>query len=69
MPCMPIKNGIVCLGNEPVAVNHNGKTYRFEWHPACGWMAVNKDGSGRQSYVPRAVWEKLTKEHEPPTRR
>ena len=64
MPCVRINapgiRGFVCLGNEPVEVRHNGKTYLFEWTSAGGWMACNKDGSQRVLGVPSAVWEKVS---------
>ena len=59
MPCIPIKDGFLCVGNEPVKVGHNGRTYLFEWSAGCGWLPCNKDGSQRLSPVPGAVWEKL----------
>ncbi len=65
MPCIPFKqgdsHGILCIGNEPVEINHIPKSYLFEWTEACGWLAVNKDGSERLSKVPDAVWDKVSK--------
>ena len=59
MPCIPIKDGFLCVGNEPVQVEHNGRTYRFEWSAGCGWLPCNRDGGQRLSPVPKVVWEKL----------
>jgi len=74
MPCLPVtercKNGkhrqigFLCVGNEPIKIQHNGKTYLFEWG-GCGWMPVNKDGSERLSRVPNAVWDKLAQVERP----
>ena len=47
------------MGNEPVEIWHNGKTYLFEWTGWCGWIPVNKDGTERLTLVPAAVWRKL----------
>jgi hypothetical protein len=51
--------GFVCVGREPIEINHGGRTYLFEWTGGCGWMPVNRDGSERLSRVPNAVWEAL----------
>ena len=59
MPCYLTPNGVLCTGNEPVSIEHNGRTYRFEWSAGCGWLPCNKDGSQRLLPVPVAVWEKL----------
>lgn len=59
MPCIPLKNGFVCVGNEPVAVKHNGRTYYVEWTAASGWVPVNRDGSERLSPLPKAVWDRV----------
>lgn len=59
MPCMRLGGAIVCSGNKPVAVEHNGKTYRFEWTEWAGWIPVNKDGGGRLSRVPDGAWALL----------
>ena len=59
MPCIPIRHGFLCVGNDPVEVEYRGKTYRFEWTGACGWMPVNKDRSQRMSPVPNGAWDKL----------
>lgn len=61
MPCIPIPNGFLCVGNEPVAVTYRGKQYLFEWTAWCGWIPLNKDGSERLSRVPNAVWNLLPK--------
>ncbi len=69
MPCHPIlkrsstgtirRVGFVCVPNEPVAVEHNGRTYQFVWTEASGWIAVNLDGSRRLSRVPVGAWEAI----------
>ncbi len=67
MPCIPITNkrrrvvGFLCVGNEPVPVEHSGRIYLFEWTAASGYCAVNKDGSERLSRVPNVVWDKVSK--------
>lgn len=61
MPCIRMKDGWLCVGNDPVTVEHGGKAYLFEWTAACGWVAVNKDRSERLSPVPGAVWDKVDK--------
>ena len=74
MPCLPIIDrrksgkccvGYLCIGNEPVEIQHNGKKYLFEWTAASGWIAVNKDGSERLSRTPNTVWEMLAKVERP----
>ncbi len=71
MPCVPLietsrdgkrrhRVGFLCVGNDPVAVKHRGRTYLFEWTAASGWMAVNKNGSERLSRVPNVVWDKVS---------
>ncbi len=65
MPCHPIPRfGVLCVGNEPVEVQYNNRTYRFAWNRWCGWMPYNKDGSERLSPVPKGAWEKLLAEHD-----
>lgn len=64
MPCIPFRGpggriNWLCVGNEPVALEHNGRTYRFEFTAASGWCPVNRDGSIRLSPVPQAVWDRL----------
>jgi len=72
MPCKPIfdstgkRIGFLCVGNEPVEIKHNGKSYLFEWTEASGWCAVNKDGGERLSPVPDAVWGIVVKLPRPP---
>jgi hypothetical protein len=67
MPCVPILNhrnrriGFACVCNDPIEIRHRGRTYRFEWTEASGWMAVNRDGSQRLSPVPLAVYRRLDK--------
>jgi len=63
MPCIPIRDGFLCVGNDPVSVEYPGRTYRFEWTAAAGWMPVNLDGSQRLSPVPKGAWMLLLKEH------
>ena len=75
MPCFPLTErnkdgkqrrvGFLCVGNEPIEIKHNGKTYLFEWTASSGWIAINKDGSERKSPVPKAVWDKLDKVERP----
>ena len=75
MPCLPIlermstgklrRVGFVCVPNEPVAVEFNGRTYRFVWTAASGWIAVNLDGSGRLSRVPIGAWEAIERVERP----
>jgi len=60
MPCLPISNGFLCIGNEPVEINYYGKHFLFEWTEWCGWLPVNRDGSERLSAVPKAVWERIS---------
>ncbi len=60
MPCYPTKNGVLCVGNDPVAITHDGKTYRFEKNFWSGWMPVNLDGSERLTPVLVGAWDKLT---------
>ena len=60
MPCIPLKDGFLCIGNDPVAVEHLGRTYYVEW-TACGWVPVNQDGSERLTPLPKAVWDKVEK--------
>ena len=55
MTCIRIPGGFLCVGNEPVSVDG----YLFEWTAACGWVAVNKDGSERLSPVPKHIWDKV----------
>ena len=55
MPCIPVKDGILCVGNEPVKVCG----YLFEWSAGCGWIPVNKDGSERLSQIPKHVLDRL----------
>lgn len=76
MPCIPILSankrtrvGFVCVGNDPVAVQHNGRTYQFEWTAASGWIAVNKDGSQRLAAVPDGAWDMLEATEEAARRR
>ena len=57
MTCIPISNGILCVGNGPVEVG--GGKYQVEWSSWCGWMAVNKDGGGRLSPLPAHVWAEV----------
>lgn len=59
MTCIPTKDGILCIGNEALAIEYNGKVYLFEWCSGCGWMHVNLDGSERLSPVPVYVSNKL----------
>jgi hypothetical protein len=64
MPCVPLLDrgrrvGILCMGNEPVEITHQGKRYLFEWTGASGWVAVNQDGTERLSPVPSAVYRQL----------
>ncbi len=63
MPCIPLKKGVLCVGNEPVSVVYRARTYRFEWTSACGWVPVNKDGGERLTPVPVGAWEALEAEH------
>ncbi len=49
MPCLSIRDGFVCIGNEPIEIQHKEKVYLFEWTGGCGWMPINKDGSERLS--------------------
>ena len=64
-PCLPLHDGrghrvgSLCVGNEPVSVTFNGRTYRFEWTAACGWIPVNQNGSERLSGVPDGAWDAL----------
>lgn len=58
MPCVRIRDGILCFRPAPIEVQHNGKTYLFESHPGCGLMPVNRDGSERLSRVPWCVYDK-----------
>jgi len=59
MSCIKVDNGFVCVGNEPEVIEHNGKTYYFEFHKFGGPIPCTKDGDQRLSPVPKAVWEKL----------
>lgn len=65
MPCIKIPRGygmpygFVCVPNDPVAVEYGGKTYRFEWTEASGWIPLNRDGSQRLTPVPRGAWKAL----------
>lgn len=75
MPCLPMlertstgthrRVGFLCVGNEPVAVEHNGRTYRFEWTAWCGWMPVNLDGNERLSPVPVGAWDAIGRVERP----
>ena len=75
MPCLPLtvpasggkrrRVGFLCVGNEPIEIKHNRRTYLFEWHAWCGWLPVNRDGSQRLSRVPGAVWVKLARVERP----
>ena len=55
MPCIPIKDGTVCVPNEPLSIVFQRRTYRFEWTAASGWCLVNADGSERLKDVPVGV--------------
>lgn len=57
MPCIPIKDGILCIGNAPLTIEYHNKIYSFEWTAASGWCPVNLDGSGRLSPVPKGAWD------------
>ncbi len=59
MPCIPIENGILCTGNEPLSVKYKKVRYLFEWTAASGWCPVNLDGSQRLRPVPSAAWDKF----------
>ncbi len=68
MPCLPILNsrgnkriGFLCVDNEPVELRYKEKIYRVEWTAACGWLAVNRDGTERVSPLPKAVWDMVDK--------
>ncbi len=64
MPCHRIPGfGVLCVGNEPVEIRFNNRTYLFEWTAGCGWLPCNEDGSERLSPVPEGAWEKLLKIH------
>ncbi len=57
MPCIPIENGVLCVGGPTIEVEHNGRTYRFERHAWCGLLPVTKNGDERVAPVPGAVWD------------
>ena len=57
-PCLLFPNGVLCVGNEPVFIQHGRKKWYFEWS-ACGWIECNADGSERLTKTPAAVWGKL----------
>lgn len=57
MPCIPLPNGFLCVGNEPLSIEYRGKVYLFEWTAASGWCPVNLDGSGRLTRVPNGAWD------------
>ena len=60
MPCHHVdKKTFLCVGNKPVRIDHNGRTYGFEWSGGCGWMPVNRDGNERLSPVPDGAWDAL----------
>ena len=57
---MRLNNGaIICVPNEPVEIVYRSRKYYFEHTAWAGWVPVNKDGSGRLTPVPRAVWDLL----------
>jgi hypothetical protein len=58
MPCKSSANVNLCVGNEPIEIDHGGKTYLFEWS-AVGWLPCNRDGSERLTAIPKAVWDRL----------
>jgi hypothetical protein len=66
MPCIPFREhghtSFLCVGNDPVSVTYRGRTYRFEWTSASGWIPVNKDSSERLTPVPAGAWEALVAE-------
>ncbi len=71
MPCLPIietsrsgkkrRVGFLCVGSEPVAVEYRRRTYLLEWTAASGYCPVNRDGTGRESPPPKAVWDLVDK--------
>ncbi len=71
MPCQRITEtsrsgkphcvGFLCIGNGPVAVEYRRRTYLLEWTSASGYCAINRDGSGRLSRVPKAVRDLVDK--------
>jgi len=63
MTCIPMTNGVLCVGAEPVSVTYREKTFYFEWHGCGGWLACNKDGSERKAPIPIAVWDLLEAEY------
>lgn len=58
-PCIRTRDGVLCVGNEPVPVGRG--EYQVEWTAAGGWVFVNKDGSERKSPVPAWVWDEVEK--------
>ncbi len=58
--------GVLCVGNEPVELQYNNRTYLFEWSNSCGWLPVNKDGNGRLSRVPDGAWNTLLATYQNP---
>ena len=59
MTCIHVPNGIMCVGNKPVEIQHAGKSFYFEWTAFGGWVPVNKDGTERRTRVPKAVWDQV----------
>ena len=58
-PCIPIKNGVLCLGGRTTTVTHRGRTWCFEWTSWAGWCPVRADGTGIDPRrVTRAVFGK-----------
>lgn len=56
MPC-PLYDGKRRVGNEPVEVEHNGRTYLFQWTAESGWFPVYANGNKRSAVIPGAVWD------------
>ena len=66
-PCLQLRSGkyrigFVCIGREPVCIEHNGRRYYFAHTAASGWVRCTKDGDGvDERNTPAAVWDKIAK--------
>ena len=52
MTCIPIPDGIICVGSPVIKL---GK-YHFEMHRYCGPMRCNKYGDGLKTAFPKEFW-------------
>lgn len=56
MPCHKLPGGHLCTGDPTRSITVLGRVYRFEMHPRCGPIPLNKNGSVRKNDWPIDVW-------------